>query len=737
MRGLKMGTQAYSFISIFDYANIQKDEIIKLKKIIIPMIQRDYAQGRTSPEIARIRNRFLQALKNAITGAPITLDFIYGDIDGNGIMTPLDGQQRLTTLFLLHWYAAKKENIAVEKYSFLKMFSYETRYSARDFCTLLVDFNITILEGESIADKIKNEYWFPLSWTKDPTISSMLVVLDAIHEQFFTIENLWDELESGKISFYFLPIKDMGLTDELYIKMNSRGKPLTQFEHFKADFERFLTKIDPKIAARISSKIDKEWTSLLWNYRGDDNIIDDEFLRYFRFICDVISYKNDESSQRESNDEFDLLSKYFDHFSGGSSAIPIKNVELLESYFDCWINIKEGNVDNFFEKFNHDNIFQDALENYADISGNKQTKFSLSKKIILYATVIFLLNRDSITDEQYKRRLRIIKNLISNSQDEISESENRDGGNRMPRIFKQVDSIILNGTIDDTLPHNFNTHQLIEEKEKITWCVNNPLRMQELFSLEDHELLYGQIAIVGLENIDLCERFQSLFKCSLDKVNCALLVLGDYSQTNSWRRQLGSSRDESWKNLFHKSNNGNFDKTKEILIKLLLTSVEFNDVFLSKISDDFLQKCETNNEYPWEYYFIKYPYFRSDRYGKYYWATFEEKKYELVFMYTPTKLSDNAYQPFLKGIDGLRLNRDNCGRSLVYNDKFVVTCENDRFMIKSTEKEEVLAEIIISQNEDNIDTEDRILKGRNLVPQEIQRLKDEEQKILNLMESMF
>ena len=36
---------------------------------------------------------------------------MYGDIDENGRMTPLDGQQRLTTLFLLHVYAAKKENI--------------------------------------------------------------------------------------------------------------------------------------------------------------------------------------------------------------------------------------------------------------------------------------------------------------------------------------------------------------------------------------------------------------------------------------------------------------------------------------------------------------------------------------------------------------------------------------------------------------------------------------------------
>jgi hypothetical protein len=70
-------------------------------------------------------------------------------------------------------------------------------------------------------------------------------------------------LKDKAITFYFLPIKDMGLTDELYIKMNSRGKPLTQFEHFKAELERELRKIDEPTAKRIIKKIDLDWTDML------------------------------------------------------------------------------------------------------------------------------------------------------------------------------------------------------------------------------------------------------------------------------------------------------------------------------------------------------------------------------------------------------------------------------------------------------------------------------------------
>ena len=110
-----------------------------IKKIIIPIIQRDYAQGRPGADIERIREKFLQALYDAVTQEPIILDFIYGDIDDNGVMTPLDGQQRLTTLFLLYWYAARKENIQDDDFNFLKNFSYETRYSARNFCSKLIE----------------------------------------------------------------------------------------------------------------------------------------------------------------------------------------------------------------------------------------------------------------------------------------------------------------------------------------------------------------------------------------------------------------------------------------------------------------------------------------------------------------------------------------------------------------------------------------------------------------------
>ena len=252
-----------NFIDLFDKELEIDGKKVKISKIIIPKIQRDYAQGREKVE--RIRNNFLNALYNAIKDKPITLDFIYGEIDENRNLLPLDGQQRLTTLFLLHWYVVKKENISQEEQDFLSKFSYETRYSSRDFCEKIIEFKPNFYNN-SLSEEIENQSWFPLSWKNDPTIKSMLVMIDAIHEKFKNTQDIWEKLKNNAITFYFLALADIGLTDELYIKMNSRGKSLTKFENFKAELESALNLIDENMSKEIIFKIDSEWTNLLWKY---------------------------------------------------------------------------------------------------------------------------------------------------------------------------------------------------------------------------------------------------------------------------------------------------------------------------------------------------------------------------------------------------------------------------------------------------------------------------------------
>lgn len=719
-----MATTLHSFIDIFDFQYKVDEELVTLSKIIIPIIQRDYAQGRTSDDVNRKRERFLEALKDAVTIKPITLDFVYGDISKDGVMTPLDGQQRLTTLFLLYWYAAKKNKVEASKYSFLNKFSYETRYSARDFCHFLIDFAPEF--NCKISDEIIEQNWFPLDWKKDPTINSMLVMLDSIDEKFNDIPNLWDKLCNKAITFYFLPIKDMGLTDELYIKMNSRGKPLTDFEHFKAEFEREIKKQDDAYANSIINKIDIDWTDMLWTYRGEDNVIDDEFLRYFNFICDIICYKNGNSPLGKSSNEFDLLKEYFT----GEKDKVLENIQLLEKYFDCWCKIpNQQNIKEFFESFisreheenkimldsrNETDLFEACLRSF----GTKK-QFTLAKLVLLYSVIAYLLNQERITFEQFKRRFRIINNLVRNSDDEIHNDENRDGGNRLPAILKQIDSIIIEGKISTEFSPNFNLNQLNEEIEKDKWVNENEKEAEKLYALEDHKILHGQISILGLEHIDLAERFFTLFNCNWDKVDCALLAINNYRQQNlnKWRYQMGSSENPlAWEALFHKSKSQGYDNTKNVLVTLLSKTDDINDDLLTSIAETYLKECEDKKIFEWRYYYIKYPEFRPGRYGKYYIKQYRDepgiiKNYELVAMWSAEAVSSLAWSPFLKAIDTTTLSKDDCGMKLVSNEYYVVCLEAGYFVFKKGEEKpvEIFAPV---QNEEGIDTENRIEKFR-------------------------
>jgi len=721
----------------------------KIESIVIPIIQRDYAQGRKNDRIKRTRDRFLDALYDAVQSTPIVLDFVYGSLDDKGVLTPLDGQQRLTTLFLLHWFAAKKDNVNESEYSFLSRFGYETRYSARQFCKKIISYTPDF--SGKISEEIIDQDWFPLDWKKDPTISSMLVMLDAIQVKFSSVDKLWERLCNRAITFYFLPIEELGLTDDLYIKMNSRGKPLTLFEHFKAELEKDLREVDPSKAETIIRKIDREWTNMLWPYRGSDNIIDDEFLRYFRFVCDIICYKKGESPQKRSSDEFDLLNLYFSKGADGTNDVSeIKdNINLMESMFDVWSDLSKerkmtlGTIASFFDEFqvnagheegkirlfnNYEkDVFASCLASYSDMIGGKNRRFSLPRIIYLYAVVVYLQNKATVGWEQFVRRMRIINNLIENSQYEISDSVDRIGGNRMPAIISQVECIMktgrLLGQVGNDAGNNFNKHQLEEEQQKMDFIKDNPDKAEDIFRLEDHDLLYGQIDIVGVENTQLFSRFESLFLCDYDKIDCALLSVGDYTQKeqNGWRYQIGSTNPTAWKTLFHQS--AAKGKTKEVLRQLLDKTENFSDGFLSGIIDDYLMQCEQSGHFDWRYYYIKYDCSRPGRYGKCWWwnrdgGSKEVNPYDFKMLFAPQYDSQNSFHVILNAvcnvIDEVSLDRNNCGGRLIFGEYFIYS-DNNSFRLVDKETNDLANPRLCLEvpMEEGIDTKDRVLLGRD------------------------
>ena len=729
-------------------------------RIEIPLIQRDYAQGRKGEVVARIRCSFLDALFNAIVpgGQAIDLDFVYGDVE-KGAFYPLDGQQRLTTLFLLHWYLACRAGIPLQKQPWTK-FTYTTRPGARDFCERLAEFQWPANEvvGEArLSDWLRDHHWFLYTWEHDPTIQSMLVMLDALHERFCGRNDLdykavWHRLTDTQqpvISFHLLPIAANGLTDDLYIKMNSRGRPLTIFENFKAHFEDVLKAGQGEDNAnRFANKVDTEWSDILWHYRGDDNLIDDVFMRYFRFITEVCAWRSGVLF-----DEKTLIDDLAEKVYGKGNADAANWFAFLCQAFDTWRqkNIKDeweslltatpGETSAKLLLFNAFN----GEESPVDLFGaccrlyRESTRWTLGHTLLLYAV---LLNRIHNT-ANFPRQLRVLRNLIEGSSGgEIREQ-------KMPELLADAACVLIDGSLQEVAA--FNQEQVANENDKSTLLRRKPELEATVYQLEDQDLLRGYLASFELDPstvsnsfVKRADAFHALFgsKACWPELTGALLAIGNYSRTQGQRfSDFGSSKNsEPWRELLG-------GKIAPHLVKALMTlldevAVRNQDLAcLKTIQQEFLKQRDTSTKMDWRYYFVKYPAMREGASGRYVGILGKPGGYG-VCMLEKTRMSSYYRDPYLLAI----LRRSGVGeavedpwfsgyetvprRMVLKKSGIQIQCVDQGWQITAQPTDPAQKRAfdqvcskhdigesglcIVPQN-DSVDTEDRVVLGANVL----------------------
>lgn len=667
-------------------------------RIEIPRIQRSYAQGRATQHARDTRERFLSALYDTLSAPKerMTLDFTYGYIDDrDNLLTPLDGQQRLTTLYLLHWYASRLRPEAMSHPMFApEAFTYKTRYSSRDFCKRLAGFVPDLAEGHSpLSHQIAEEQgWFPLSWNNDPTISSMLTMLDAIDAKMGGIrDSLWDALD--RISFFMLDVRAMKQTDEIYVRMNSRGRQLTDFEHIKAEFIKAAGKCvrlwerqpardgapDRTWLKELGMKLDGSWVDMLWPYSQDTHTVDTRMLRLFRFTAKVITYRGGGTFSDQDIRDIDLIKGFFTPKEDGTNLRAITcNIRLLENIMDAWAKL--GDLNTFFDNYiarpddtgtyTHTpgkilarDLWPNPFKSWIDFQPDSREN-DLRRLTLLYAFTTVLLSAPDLTGTtDFRRRLRIIGNLIKNSGMEIADRIHAQTGNRMPAILAQTDRIMLHGDFLNDGRANFHGESVDEEARKFDYTAAHPAEAPEIFRLEDHYLLDGRTDAVDFTRPARFDVFRTLFDTSAisrDLLDCALLSLGDYTVKTRSQQLTGTGDEnttrcnETWKRLLHemldKANARSLDTFKNLLDRFASPS----DADLQSLVDSFKEECKAKGEYPWRYYYIKYADFRRKRYGNI--SLDRSRPAEMLTHYTKTNSSNNTQSPFLRALLDLKAN---------------------------------------------------------------------------------
>lgn len=415
-----------------------KQLLSRHQRIQIPMIQRDYAQGRSAAE--DVREEFLRTLQQAFALAPddgalpLNLDFIYGslDVDGPARFLPLDGQQRLTTLFLLHWYLAWRDGCQAEfKQVFCEgegsRFSYSVRPSSAEFFDALVHFwpEREVSDGASLAKLITNQAWYFRYWRLDPTIQSCLTMLEAIHQRFSNVTGAYARLMDERqpvITFQLLDLEHFGLSDDLYIKMNARGKPLTAFETFKARYEyelkgqfidetRDISGQTFTVADFFARRMDTRWADFFWAYRDKEtHLYDDAIMNFFHavsFVCrdpGTPTYLEDISTFRSKP----LKSTYAQYHKGGWLERDFSATLML--LLETW-----SSQDNQFTPVLPDNPYFNEAAMFQRLASDPAT-LAYTDLVQLFAYVAFLRSAgDQPETQALLEWMRVIYNLSINS----------------------------------------------------------------------------------------------------------------------------------------------------------------------------------------------------------------------------------------------------------------------------------------------------------------------------------
>lgn len=505
----------YSFTDIFSKkVDLDKSTQVVVSSVVIPQIQRPYAQGRTDGISTYVRNKFLDELFDCLLCEKdelFDLNFVYGIVKPNNDeykMELLDGQQRLTTLFLLHWYIVNaeletddEENKLVR--DCLGRFVYETRTTSTVFCQELSAYYID-LKDSTPKESIRNAKWYFKSFDRDSTICAMLTMLDAIHERYINCGRSDLHTKLNNIQFYVKSLGVFNLSEELYIKMNARGLQLSPFENFKADltnyvsnknFDRYkeLVPLYKKSSSEekvpfhfnFSVKLDAKWVDIFWKY-GSENF-DAAYMSFFSrfFACKYIIASKNEVSDKDmrsdaslkllyTNAEEQIDSNEYYGFKEFEKVLELKPeyILTLDKVLDVIYQYDYQSDDKFiFKGFVPEWDKNDSLSG-DDFYCNTSAKMSHVKLIALASVIEFIEAVPSFDSETFKAWMRTVWNIIENT--------NIDSLTPVSSLVRKLSSIIHFVSVKMNNGNSFY-------KSLSEWRLDNPSERENRAVLEEVE----------------------------------------------------------------------------------------------------------------------------------------------------------------------------------------------------------------------------------------------------------
>jgi len=614
-----------------------------IEQIIIPEIQRDYVWEKeqilsllesiyhdysdfkkSSPTIASddqtINDMFKQFYRKQKYSSNIGFIYAYNDAEYKDKYFLIDGQQRLTTMYLLIFALYNVlDKDKFNKYYFnnkiLKL-DYKVRESAHEF---LFNF-ISNIQSDAEQKEIKNQYWYLSLYDSDITIQSIL-------ENYFIIKNFLNDKNLNNefldyienyTEFWFFDTSISKQGEELYLSMNSRGEAIQTNENIKA---LLLKELGEKEKAEYGEKWE-DWQHFFWETRGVKENADDGFNEFIKWIILIEKFTSKENQVSLKNEEKIDIFKSIYQTKDFIKYISSLDIKCIEKYYEA------------IKKLNHYGLIEDKWLNGGVRINNVITQIYYMHILPLLLTMI---KNDSMPSREYER----YKKFFLNRSRLVDISKNPDS-----YVIKSIELIsnfdVINKDIlglrliEDS--KNYYNHILTDaERFKMKILAEKKTLREEIeeifWKAEELDILNGDITIlldcVNIDNFVInefllfYEKFKELFSVNtiMDETRQALLSIDDYGISEGYTYRKKRYSFQITKGEF----NGKESEILKECIKELLKKIIHKNMSLQDIKNEF---TDTKN---WRYDFIHdNRFFKYTRKKKITWDEENEKPFIIL-----------------------------------------------------------------------------------------------------------
>jgi len=563
-----------------------------VEQIIIPEIQRDYVWGKKEvegllnsikedfvefkkgielnlipQEDEEIKRAFEQYYKKQKYSCNIGFIYAYNDPEYSGKYFLIDGQQRLTTIYLLLLVLASEKSEFRDK--FIKLYTLNglpiIDYRVREASHFLLKEVVSNYSDKGID--IKNQSWFYKDYESDKTICSIVENIEVI-KRFLIKEDIINDdfinYVQDYIEFWYFDTNISEQGEELYIYMNARGEQMQENENVKADL---LGKLKTSVESTLTLSELKnnwgskweEWQQFFWVNRKDNSNADKGFNEFINCIAGLENYLQS-SKLIYSKEDFENNER--------GKKYQIAYSDILNQFEENGLEKLLGYIEGLTYFFNKENITK-FKSNYNNITWIEKCLSEILSILNTTSTNWFADIKDPNRGLEHSRMVFIWSLLhYMNTRDKVSRTNTENF--RVLRLyyvrFKNYNRSVLSIAVDIKNINQYGPCKIVgieEENKKNSWYTDkiNPNEIREfeelIWSIEDHPL--------NLDGRDA------------KAINCSHLI--DFDKEPSIE-DLKLIRDKFYE-LFPLSQNG---KIEEINFKKLINILLFHGEFWERVS---------------------------------------------------------------------------------------------------------------------------------------------------------